>query len=62
MDLEIVIWSKESQLEKDKNHKILLTCGILKRLLMNLSTKQKQSYRYKKQIYGYQRVSWGGIN
>ena len=33
-----------------------------KKVTNDLSTKQKQSYRYKKQIYGYQRVSWGGIN
>ena len=32
MDLEIVILSKESQLKKDKNHKILLICEILKKV------------------------------
>ena len=29
---------------------------------MNLSTKQKQSYRYRKQSYGFQGVREGGIN
>ena len=28
---------------------------------MNLFTKQKQTHRYRKQIYGYQ-IEWGGIN
>ena len=27
---------------------------------MNLSTKQEQSYRCRKQTYGYQGVRWGG--
>ena len=29
---------------------------------MNLFTKQKQTHRHRKQTYGYQRVSGGGIN
>ena len=31
MDLEIVILSEVSQTQKDKYHKILLICGILKK-------------------------------
>ena len=31
----------------------------LKRVQMNLSTEQKQSYRCRKQTYGYQGVRWG---
>ena len=29
MDLEIIILSKASQIEKDKYHMILITCGII---------------------------------
>ena len=29
---------------------------------MNLSTKQKSSYKYRKQVYGYHGVSEGGIH
>ena len=31
----------------------------LKKILMNLFTKQKQSYRYRKQTYSYQRGKMG---
>ena len=49
MDLEIVILSEVSQTEKDKYCMILLFIyEILKRLQMNLSTKQKYSYRCRK--------------
>ena len=49
-------WSKS---EKDKYHMILLICGILKKMIqMNLYTKQK----HRKQTYGYQTGSGGGIN
>ena len=41
MDLEIVILSEVSQTEKYKCHMILLICGILKMVQMNLFTKQK---------------------
>ena len=41
MDLEIVILSEVGQTEKDKYQTISLMCGILKRLQMNLSTKEK---------------------
>ena len=44
-----------SQTEKDKYHKILLICGILKITQMNLFTKQKEIHKHRKQAYGYQR-------
>ena len=31
-----------------------------KMIQMNLSIKQKQTHRHRKQSYGYQRVKWGG--
>ena len=33
-----------------------MTCGIYKGGTNEVSTKQKQSYRCRKQIYGYQEV------
>ena len=59
MDLEIVILSEVSQTEKDKYHMILLIVESKKGVQMNLPTKQKQSYRCRKQTYGYQRVRVG---
>ena len=59
MDLEIIILSEVSQTEKDKYYIILLLCGILKMIKMNLSTKEKQTHRLRKQIYGYQRGKVG---
>ena len=44
-------WS--SQTEKNKYHIILLTCGIWNMIQMNLF--RKQTYRYREQIYDYQR-------
>ena len=40
MDLEMIILSEVSQTE-DKYHKILLICGILKKMQMSLFAKQK---------------------
>ena len=54
MDLEIIILNEISQKEKDKYHMISLICGI-KKIQMNLFTKQKQTHRHRKQTYGYQR-------
>ena len=51
-------WSKS---DKDK-YMISLICGIQKVIQMNLFTKQKQTHRYRKQTYGYQREKRGGIN
>ena len=55
MDLEIVRLSEVSQTGKDK-YMILLLCGIFFLKGSNLSTKQKLSYRWRKQTYGYQVV------
>ena len=55
MDIEIIILIEISQKEKDKYHMISLICGILKVIQKNLLTKQKQTHRYRKQCYGYQR-------
>ena len=41
MDLEIIILSKVSQIEKDKYHMISLICESKKIIQMNLITKQK---------------------
>ena len=64
MDLEIVRLSEVSQTGKDK-YMILLLCGIFFLKGSNLSTKQKLSYRWRKQTYGYQvvrgcggRINW----
>ena len=48
-------WSKsdrERQISYDITHMWNLT---FKKIQMNLFTKQKQTYRYRKQTYGYQR-------
>ena len=62
MDLKIIILSEVSQKEKNKYHVVSLICGIYKMLQMNLFTKQKQSHRQRKQIYGYQMVNGGGVD
>ena len=41
MGLELVVLTEVSQTEKDKYHMISPTCGVFKRLQMNLSAKQK---------------------
>ena len=43
IDLEIIILTEVRQTEKDKYYMISLICGILKRIQMNLYTKQKQT-------------------
>ena len=54
LKLDIIILNEVSQKEKVKYHMISLICEILKkRILMNLFTKQKQTHRHRKQIYGY---------
>ena len=63
MDLEIVILSEVSQTQKDKYHMIIAYMWNLRNLQMNLFTKLKQTHRYRKQTYGYQRGKGrGGIN
>ena len=54
MDLEIIILSKVSQTEKDKYHMLSHMWNLKKMIQMNLFTKQKQTHRLRKQIYGYQ--------
>ena len=55
MDLEIII-SEVSQTEKDKYH-MRLSCVEPKKnymmIQMNLFSKQKQTDRHRKQMYGY---------
>ena len=48
-------WNKS---EKNKCYMILLICGILKKVQMNVST--RQSHKCRKQTYGYQGVRLGG--
>ena len=59
LDLEIVVLSEISQAEKDK-YCLYVESKIM--VQMNLFTKQKQSYRCRKQTYGYQGVAGGRIN
>ena len=49
MDLEIIMLSEVSQIEKDKYHMISLICVIYKKIQMNLFTKQKQTHRLRRQ-------------
>ena len=55
MDLEIIIFSEVSQTEK-----YAITSMWNLKYDTNLSMKQKQTYRYPKQTYGYQRGDVGG--
>ena len=55
MDLEILIIDEVSQTKQDKYYMIRLIHGILKKIQMNLFTKQKQIHRHRRQNYGYQR-------
>ena len=59
MDLEIIFLSEVSQTEKGKYHMRLLVHGIYKNDTKEL-TKQKQTQRFLKQTYGYQRVNVRG--
>ena len=54
IDLEIIILSEVSQTEKDKYHMISLICGISNTIQINISTKQKQTYRHREQPFGCQ--------
>ena len=53
--------SEVSQKEKEKYHIISLTCGIENRTQMNMSVKQRQTHRYRKQSCGCQGESEGNI-
>ena len=61
MDLKIIILNEVRQQEKDKYHIISLTIQS-KKVQMNLSTKQKQSHKCRKQTYSFQGVEGGGKN
>uniref|UniRef100_A0A8D0Z5E3 DUF1725 domain-containing protein n=1 Tax=Sus scrofa TaxID=9823 RepID=A0A8D0Z5E3_PIG len=64
MQLEILTPSEVSQKEKDKDHMIVLICGILNMAQMNLSTKQKQTHRHGEQTcscQGGDGREWGGL-
>lgn len=55
MQLEILILNEVSQKEKNKCYMISLLWGIENRTQMNLSIKQKQTHRHRKQANGYQK-------
>ena len=57
IDLEIIILSEVSQTKADIIWYHLYVES--KKILMNLFTKQKQSYRYRTQTYSYQRGKMG---
>ena len=57
--LENIILSEVSHTEKNKYYMTSPTCGIKNMIHMNLYTKQKQTHRYRKQAYGYQRGKGG---
>ena len=58
--LEIIIISEIKQEAKDKYHMISLMCRISTITQMNLSLKQKQNHRHRKQIVGFQVTRIGG--
>ena len=55
MELEIIALSKVNQKEKDKYHNTTsLICGTCNMTYTNLSMKQKQNHRHRKQTCGCQ--------
>ena len=54
IDLEMIILSEVSQKEKDRYHLISLRHGIQNMTQTNISIKQKQIHRYRKEIYACQ--------
>ena len=56
MNLKIVTLGEVSQTDKDKYCIVSVTYGILKK-------KKKQTHRFRKQAYDYQKgnMGWGGI-
>ena len=56
MDLEGIMLSEISQIEKDKYCMISLICGIYKYNKVVNITKKKQTHRYREQTRGYH---WG---
>ena len=55
MDLEIIIPSEVSQIEKQIPNDISYMWNLIKMIQKNLFTNQKQTHRFRSQIYGYQR-------
>ena len=56
MDLEIIILSEGSQIERQILYDITYMRNLKKMMIqMNLFTKQKQTHRHRKQTYGHQR-------
>ena len=55
MDLEIIISSEVSQIEKQIPNDISYMWNLIKVIQKNLFTNQKQTHRFRSQIYGYQR-------
>ena len=45
--------------ERQLSYDITFLWNLKKMIQMNLFTKQKQTYRHRKQAYGYQRGKWG---
>ena len=61
MNLEIIILSVHESGKERQIHDITYMWN-LKMIQMNLFTAQKQTHRFRKQTYGYQRGRGGGIN
>ena len=59
MDLEIIILNEVRQRKTNIIQYFLLIYGIKNSTQMNLFTKQKQTRRYRKKTYGFQRRKWG---
>ena len=60
MALEIIILNKVRERRQILYNTYI--CNIRNNKKMNLYTKQKQTHRHRKQIYGYQRRNVGGRN
>ena len=54
-NLVVILLNEVSHIQKGKYCMISLMCGMEKMIQMSLFTKQKQTHRHRKQIYGYQR-------
>ena len=59
-DLEMITLSEESQTEEDKCHDNSHMWNLKKMIQMDLLTNQKQTFRHRKQMHGYQRGRGGG--
>ena len=55
MELEFVIQSEVGQIKKDKYHMVSFIYRILKNDTNELITERKQTHRFRKQTFGYQR-------